>query len=55
VLFAVLLSGVELDTCAVFVTQPLPLPVKPVVKPNDRSAPLVSELAVHRMVRVASS
>ena len=54
VLFAVPRSGVELETCAVFVIQPLPLPGSS-PNPNDVLAPLASELAVHRMVRVAAS
>jgi hypothetical protein len=39
VLFAVIGSGVELETWAVFVIQPLPLPVTDVVSVNDAFPP----------------
>jgi hypothetical protein len=54
-LSAVFGSGVALDTLAVFVIQPDPLPVTVVVTVNGTLAPAASDGAVQRTVRVAPS
>ena len=52
-LLTVLGSGVELETWAVLVIQPLPLPVIEVVIVNDAAALCASEATSQRTVRVA--
>jgi glycine/D-amino acid oxidase-like deaminating enzyme len=52
VLFAVFGSGVELETWAVFVIQPLPLALIEVVSVNDAAPPCASEARSQRTVRV---
>jgi hypothetical protein len=51
VLFPVFGSGVELETWAVFVIQPLPLPTEVVIV-NDAAPPCASDASSQRKVRV---
>jgi hypothetical protein len=52
VLFAVLGSGVELETWAVLVIQPLPFPMTEVVIVNDAVPLCASDVSSQRTVRV---